>query len=373
MSNYPDPRSAVSDMVPYEPGKPIDEIAREYDLDEQPVKLASNENPYSPPEALRGVYEAEFDRLNRYPDGGAYHLRQALSDRYDWPRSGIVIGAGSDEVTDFLARAFLSPGDEAVLADPSFVRHSMLPRMMGAEPVPVPVDDEYKLDLEAMLEAVGPDTKWVFLPNPNNPTSRYVKESRVRSFLSELPGDLTVILDEAYSEFMTEEDYPDGCELLSDFSGEEDPTLILQRTFSKAYGLAGLRVGYALMPPKIARELHKVRPPFNVTRPAQAVAERALDCGDYIEESREKIRSQRDRLLEGLDARGLGYVPPSANFLLLRVPEGTSAAEFCEAMMSRGVIVRSMAPYDLDRHVRLSVGRPEENDRFLDALDDFLE
>lgn len=373
MSTQPEPRSALSEMVPYEPGKPIDEIAREYDLDEQPVKLASNENPYSPPEVLRDVYEAEFDRLNRYPDGGVHHLREALSERYDWPMDGIVIGAGSDEVTDFLARAYLDPGDETVLADPSFVRHSMLPRMMGANPVEVPVTGDFDFDLDAMLEAVGPDTRWLFLPNPNNPTSRYVPEARLRSFLGNLPGDLTVILDEAYCEFMTEPDYPDGREILDDFSADDDPTMILQRTFSKAYGLAGLRVGYALMPPAVAREIHKVRPPFNVTRPAQAVAVEALECQDFLGESRRKIETERDRLLEALDDRGIGYVEPSANFLLLRVPETTTAEDFCEGMMSRGVIVRSMAPYELDRHVRVSVGRPGENDRFLTALDDILE
>jgi histidinol-phosphate aminotransferase len=372
MTDPVNPRSALSELQPYEPGKPVDEIAREYDLDEDPVKLASNENPYSPPEALRSTYEAEFEDLNRYPDGGAYHLRKALSQKYNWPMEGVVIGAGSDEITDFLARAFLEPGDEVVLSDPSFVRHSMLPRMMGAVPRTIPVTDEYDHDLEGMLDAINERTCWVFVPNPNNPTSRYVSGTRLRSFLNELPDDLVVILDEAYSEFMDQADFPDGRELVDEFDGPDDPTIILQRTFSKAYGLAGLRVGYGLIPPEMARQVHKVRPPFNVTRPAQAVATQALDCTEYIRESRKKIQDERERLLEGLHDLDVGFVPPSANFFLLEVPDRFEGSEFCEELMKRGVIVRSMIPYDLDRHVRVSVGTPRENDRFLGALEDLL-
>lgn len=368
-TNLPVPRAAVRDLHPYEAGKPLDEIAREYDLDERPVKLASNENPYSPPEELKEVYSEEFETLNRYPDGGVYHLRKKLSDRYDWPIEGIVIGAGSDEVTDFLARAYLDPNDEVIVGDPSFVRHSMLPKMMGATPVSVPVTDEFDLDLDAMRDVISDRTKWICLPNPNNPTSRYLGRNSVEAFLGELPSDLTVIYDEAYYEFMNQDDYPDGRKLLDRFNSENDPTIILQRTFSKAYALAGLRVGYALMPPAVAEELHKVRPPFNVTRPAQAVAAASLNCGTFLEDSLRKIEAERDRLTAELESRGFNFVPPSANFLLLELPQAIDSEEFCEALRKEGVIVRSMKPYGLEQHVRVSVGRPDENDRFLSKLD----
>ncbi len=373
MSDDVDPRSALSDLKPYEPGKPMDEIARKYNLERDPVKLASNENPYSPPEALRSVYEDQFNDLNRYPDGGAYHLRDALSEHYNWPMEGIVIGAGSDEITDFLVRAFLEPGDEVVLSDPSFVRHSMLPRMMGAVPRSVPVRDDFEHDLHGLYEAINENTRWVFLPNPNNPTSRYISESDLRSFLKSLPEQLVVILDEAYSEFMNQEDFPNGRELLDDFDGGNSPTILLQRTFSKAYGLAGLRVGYGLIPPSMAREVHKVRPPFNVTRPAQSLATRALHIDGYLEECRKKIIQERERVLEALDNFGISFVPPAANFFLMEVPEFYEGSEFCQELMQRGVIVRSMVPYDLDRYVRVSVGTPSENDRFLKTLEDVLE
>lgn len=367
------PRSALEQLEPYQPGKPRKEIAREYNLSTDPVKLASNENPYPPPESLRSIYEDEFESLNRYPDGGTYYLRETLSEQYDWPMDGIVVGAGSDEITDFLVRAYLEEGDEIVVAQPSFIRQSMLPRIMGATVIPVPVTEDFDFDLERMLEAVTDRTRWICLPNPNNPTSQYVTESRLRSFLKELNGDILVLLDEAYYEFMDQDDYPNGRSLLSDFQGASDPTVVLQRTFSKAYGLAGLRIGYSLMDASIARQIHKVRPPFNVTRPAQAVAEAALSENEYISRTRREIKSERSRICRELQNRGINYVPPEANFMLISVPESYTSEEFFEAFLERGVIIRSMAPYGLDTYVRLSVGKPSENDQFLRALDDILE
>lgn len=366
------PRDEIVDMSPYEPGKPTEEIAREYDLEEPPVKLASNENPYPPPESLRSIYLEEFERLNRYPDGGSFYLREALSEQYDWPRSGIVIGAGSDEVVDFLAKAFLRPEDEVVWAEPSFVRHRMVTRMMGATPVPVPLRDDFTLDLQAMAEAVTPETRFVCLPNPNNPTSRYVSTQEFEEFLESVPPSVTVLLDEAYFEFMDQDDYPDGREYI-DHAPDQGPSIVLLRTFSKAYGLAGLRVGYALMEPERAREIHKVRPPFNVSRPAQAVARAALAEADYVEECRESILASRKELVDGLERRNLEVIPPSANFMLVEVPGSFSAEAFCEALLERGVIIRSMAPYGLEDYVRVSVGRPGENEKFLGALDTILE
>ncbi|MFB6347348.1 MAG: histidinol-phosphate transaminase [bacterium] len=370
MSNL-SPRPEIEGMSPYEPGKPVEEITREYNLEQDPVKLASNENPYSPPDELRAVFQDEYSRLNRYPDGGSYYLRKALAEKYDWPAQGIVIGAGSDEIVDFLAKAFLRPEDEVVVADPSFIRHQMLTVMMGATPVTVPLTDDYRMNLDRMLEVVTDRTRFICIPNPNNPTSRHVGSEALDEFLTSLPETVTVLLDEAYREFMDQPDYPDGRSILSRYDST-GPSVVLLRTFSKAYGFAGLRVGYGLMEPERATELHKVRPPFNVSRPAQAVAVEALQNDKYVKTARRKISESRSHLLQELRDRGLEVVPPSANFMLVGTPEGFDAESFCEALIKRGVIVRSMAPYGLTEHVRISVGKPEENNRLLTALDSTL-
>lgn len=364
-------REELSEMVPYEPGKPASEIAREYGLEELPVKLASNENPFPPPEVLKETYEAAFEQLNRYPDGGCYYLKEALSEEYDWPADGIVVGGGSDEVVDCLAKSTLSPGDEVVTGTPAFVRYPMVAQMMGATPVEVPLTDSLDFDLDRMNDRIGDNTAWVCLPNPNNPTSRYVSERDMRDFLAELPEDVLVILDEAYYELMDANDYPSGLDWLK--GTESTPAnVVVLRTFSKAFGLAGLRVGYGLMDPALAQEIDKIRPPFNVTRPAQDVAIKALDEKEFIEESREVIHRQSDLLVRELTDRGLEVVPPSANFMLVKAPDGR-AAQLTESLMERGVIVRPMEPYGLDDYIRLTVGLPSENDRFLEALDDVLD
>jgi histidinol-phosphate aminotransferase len=360
-------RSELSEMVPYEPGKPSSEIAREYGLEEPPVKLASNENPFPPPDDLLEVYRDTFEHLNRYPDGGCYYLKEALSDHYDWPSDGVMVGAGSDEVVDCLAKATLGSGDEVLTARPAFVRYRMVAEMMGATPVEVPLDDSFDLDLSTMRDRVTEDTAWVCLPNPNNPTSRYVSEEPLREFLESLPEDLIVILDEAYFELMDQDDYPDGFQWLN--GNEETPAhVVVLRTFSKAYGLAGLRVGYGLMSPALVRELDKVRPPFNVTRPAQAVARQALAQRDFLADCRRLIQRQSDVLVRELRDRGLEVVSPSANFMLVKAPGG-EGRKLTEDLMEEGVIIRPMAPYGLGEYVRVTVGLPSENDRFLEALD----
>ncbi len=361
-------RETLASLQAYEPGKPMEEIQAKYDLDELPVKLASNENPYSPPDELKSSYDREFQRLNRYPDGGCFYLREALAEKYDWPAEGIVVGAGSDEILDCLAKATLEPGLEVVCGDPSFVIYQMDALMMGAEPKPVPVDANFNLDLEAMLEQVGPQTRWVCIPNPNNPTSRYLSQADFWEFYERLPAHCLLLIDEAYFELMTQSDYPDGLNFLKQRQDGQAGVVVL-RTFSKAYALPGLRVGYGLMDPELAAELHKVRPPFNVNRPGQALARAALEETEFLATSREKIITERQRLLEEFDRRRINYVPPSANFILVEAPGDFKGDQLFEALLPEGVIVRSMAPYGLDNHFRLTVGRQEENDQFLAALD----
>jgi len=362
-------RGELDQMVPYEAGKPIEEIRREYDLDFQPVKLASNENPFSPPPELREAYLAEFEQLNRYPDGGCYYLQEKLAEKYNWPAEGIILGSGSDEILDCLAKAMLCPGSEVLTADPAFIRYRMGALMMGATPVEVPVDENLDFDLDRMADNITADTRWICFSNPNNPTARYVNRKELTDFISKIPDSCLLILDEAYFEFVDQPDYPDGINFLRESLSGGCPIVVL-RTFSKVFGLAGLRVGYGLMDPRLAAEIHKVRPPFNVTRPSQAVALAALEADGYLEDVRKSIGDERRRLVLELESRGFNVVPPSANFMLVGTDADGGGELIYEELLKRGVIVRSMAPYGLDRYFRLTVGRPRENDQFLAALDE---
>lgn len=365
-------RSELKQINTYQPGKPRGEIQREYNLEQLPVKLASNENPFPPPDSLKKAYREEFEQLNRYPDGGCYYLKQALAEEYDWPQEGIIVGGGSDEVLDCLAKSTLGPGDEVLTADPAFVMYKIDARMMGATPVEIPLDDNFDINLQGMLDNITDSTRWICLPNPNNPTSRYLSRNKLKNFLEEIPAHCLVVIDEAYFELMDQPDYPDSLEFLRN-RDEGDPRIVVLRTFSKAYGLAGLRVGYGLMNPALAKELNKVRPPFNVTRPAQAVARQAFAENDYLREVRQTLSKERNRLVEELNERNYPVVPPAANFMLVRVPGKNRAKIICEKLLEKGVIVRSMAPYGLENHFRLTVGRPEENDLFLNKLDEISE
>ncbi|MGM0380662.1 MAG: histidinol-phosphate transaminase [bacterium] len=365
-------RPELEEINAYQPGKPRREIQREYNLDELPVKLASNENPFSPPDFLKQVYREEFEKLNRYPDGGCYYLKRALAENYDWPAEGIILGAGSDEVLDCLAKSTLRPGDEIITADPAFVMYKIDANMMGATPVEVPLDEKFDIDLEGFLDRITDSTRWICLPNPNNPTSRYLTASQLQNFIAEVPADCLVVMDEAYAELMVQSDYPDGVELLRN-RRDDAPEIVVLRTLSKAYGLAGLRVGYGLMNPRLATQLNKVRPPFNVTRPSQVVARRALEGNDYLEKVRRVLARERKKLVKELEERGYPVVPPAANFMLVRAAKENTAGEICEKLLAEGVIVRSMAPYGLEDYFRLSVGQPEENELFLRKLDKISE
>ncbi len=365
-------RKELSGMQAYEPGKPIPEIQVQYNLAEPPIKLASNENPYSPPEELRSVYEAEFERLNRYPDGGSFYLSRALSEKYDWPAEGIVLGGGSDEVLDCLAKATLGEEHEVLMGDPSFAIYQLDAMMMGATPVTVPLTADFEFNLEEMLAEVTSHTRWVCLPNPNNPTSRYVDRESLNEFYRALPEHCLLLLDEAYFELMDLSDYPSGVELLKNQDTGGAGVVVL-RTFSKAYAIPGLRVGYGLMSPELAEELHKVRPPFNVTRPGQAVAVKALEQEEFLVSSRKKIERERENLLTELEARNVEFVPPVANFFLMKAPGDYTGNQLFKSLLPEGVIVRSMAGYGLEEYVRVTVGKPEENELFLEALDKICE
>ncbi len=354
----------IAGLVPYNPGKPIEEVERELGLAGS-IKLASNENPLGPsPMALAAAREALAD-VHRYPDDGGYYLRQRLARALDAPPEGLVIGAGSSELIALAARAYLGPGDEAVMATPAFVVYKMAVVAAGGRAVEVPCADMAH-DLDAMARAVTPRTRLVFVCNPNNPTGTVVAEPAFGAFVERLPESLLLVIDEAYIEFVDRPEVPDGLAYLRRAGRGRPPVLVL-RTFSKIHGLAGLRVGYGVTTPEVAADLNRVRPPFNVSRPALAAAEAALADRPHLERTREVTREGRAFLTAGLTGLGLTVVPSQANFVLVRVPGRGS--ELYRALLQDGVIVRPVDGYGLPDYLRISIGTRAENERCLAALE----
>jgi histidinol-phosphate aminotransferase len=350
----------VRRIAPYVPGKPIDELAREYGLaGASIVKLASNENPRGPSPRVRDAIAAAAADVTRYPDGNAFALKTALAARYGVSREQIVIGNGSNDVLELAAQAFLRPGDHAVYSEHAFAVYPLATQARGATGIEVPARD-YGHDLDAMLEAITPRTRLVFIANPNNPTGTWLPPAAVKAFLAAVPNEVVVVLDEAYEEYLgTEQRSPSAMWL------GEHANLIVSRTFSKAYGLAGLRIGFGLMDAVVADLLNRVRQPFNVNSVAQAAALAALEDVDYVAESAALNRAGLRELTSALDAMGVGHVPSHGNFLLVHVGD---AAQVYERLLRQGVIVRPVGNYGLPDHLRVTVGLPAENQRFIGAL-----
>ncbi len=349
----------IASLVPYVPGKPVEQLERELGIP-QAVKLASNENPRGPSPKACSVLSREAKTLNRYPDGGAHKLRNALADHWKVSPDQVVPGNGSDEVLGFLARAYLSPGDEAVMADHTFVIYKMDVTAARARSIEVPLKG-WRHDLEAMADAVTPRTRLLFVCNPNNPTGTIVTAGEVEAMMSRLPEDVIVVFDEAYFEYVRSGEFPDSLAYL-----RQGRNVAVLRTFSKIYGLAGLRVGYGLTTPEIAGHLNRVRPPFNVNSLAQEAASAALEDEEHVTRSRVMNETQMARVRGGLVALGLEVLPSDANFLYFDARRD-GAAVF-EALLGQGVIVRHLG----GRMLRVSIGLPEENDRFLQALETVL-
>lgn len=351
----------VAGLSPYRPGKPVGELARELGLTDI-VKLASNENPRGPGEAVRAALTDAAATLSRYPDGSGYALKQALAAHLGVASAQITLGNGSNDVLNLIARMALTPGAAGVIAEHAFVVYPLAITVCGGRLVQVPARD-YGADLDAMLAAVDDDTAVVFLANPNNPTGTWVGKDALTGFLDALPGHVWVVLDEAYFEYVEEDDYPDGIALLDRY-----PNLIVTRTFSKIYGLAGLRAGYAVSSPEGADLLNRVREPFNVNALALAGAEAALADAAYVAESRRLNREGMAEVTTALDALGLEHIPSVGNFVTFRVPGRDDAGDVYQRLLGHGVIVRPVAEYGLPRHLRVTVGLPRENARFLEAL-----
>jgi histidinol-phosphate aminotransferase len=354
-------RPAVNDLVPYEPGKPVEEVQRELGLD-RVVKLASNEGPYGPfPEAREAIERATAE-LNRYPDGGAYRLRAALAGRFDLRFEEVAVGAGSDGLVDCLTQASLEPGDEIVCGWPSFPSYVIDARKVGAVPRTVPLRDG-RYDLEAMLEAIGPRTKIAYVCLPNNPTGTTNTRAELDAWFERVPEHVVTVLDQAYAEYIADPDYPDGVEAYL----KQGRRVVVLRTFSKIYGLAGLRVGYGLAPAEIVTGIAKVRRAFDITTPAQEAALASLDSPAELERRRRENAEGRVELERILREHGFDLVGPAvANFVFAEV--GEDSRPFFEQLLREGVIVRPTHGFGSPGGVRVTVGTSEEQMLLSEAL-----
>jgi len=357
--------SYVRAISPYQPGKPITELAREFGLDEKSiVKLASNENPMGPSPRARAAIEVALPELARYPD--QFELIRALAAKLGVAPDGIVLGNGSNDVLEMVAAAFLAPGRSSVFSEHAFAVYALATQARGAAGLVVPARD-YGHDLEAMLAAIRADTAVVFAANPNNPTGTLLPAGALARFLEAVPKSVLVVLDEAYNEYLSREVKPATVAWLA-----LHPNLVITRTFSKAYGLAGLRVGYALCHPAVAALLNRVRQPFNVNNLALVAAIAALDDEAFVAKSHDLNRRGMKQLCDAFARLGLTWIPSYGNFVAVQIPRkggDLQAAVVYQALLRQGVIVRPIAGYNMPDHLRVTVGLPEENARLVAALE----
>jgi histidinol-phosphate aminotransferase len=351
-------------IAPYQPGKPISELARELGLEEGGiVKLASNENPIGvSPKALAAI-RAVLEDLSRYPDGNGFELKAAIARKFGVAQTNIVLGNGSNDVLELSARAFLAPGTSGVYSQHAFAVYPLAVQATGARCVEVPAR-AFGHDLEAMRAAIAGDTRLVFVANPNNPTGTMIETAQLRRFLESVPRNVLVVLDEAYNEYLAPELRAPSAQWIAEF-----PNLVVTRTFSKAYGLAGLRVGYALASPGVADLMNRVRQPFNVNSLSLAAATAALDDTAFVDESYALNARGMRQILDGLRRLKLEWIPSFGNFVSFRVGDG---AGVFGALLKRGVIVRPIASYGMPEWLRVSIGLESENARFLAALGEVL-
>lgn len=350
-------------LEPYIPGKPIEELEREYGIADA-VKLASNENPLGPsPKAVKAIQQA-LEKLHRYPNGGGYDLIERISEKLNVPGECIVLGNGSDDIISMLSQVLLQPGDEAVLPQPSFLMYELTVSSSGATPIGIALKAN-TIDLDRMLESITSKTRLVFLNNPHNPTGTLISKNSIEAFIAALSPDVVLVIDEAYIEFVRERQCPNSIDYLN-----SDKVIVGLRTFSKAYGLAGLRIGYGVMPTPLADLLNRVRQPFNVNSLAQAAAVAAIEDDEFLKRTVRLVHDELDFLYAALDDLEIDYNKTQANFFLINVRR--SANQVFEDLLKQGVIVRSMTAYGYPDCIRVNVGRHDENVRFLKALETVL-
>jgi histidinol-phosphate aminotransferase len=352
--------TALKTLPTYQPGRPIEEVARELNLPPaEIIKLASNENPLGPSPAALAAMQKVLANLNLYPDGNAFYLKQKLAEKLGISTSNLVLGNGSNEIIEFIGHAYFAPGMDVVVSQFCFAIYPLVAKMFGANVVTVPAKD-HGHDLPAMLKAITPQTRVVFVANPNNPTGTLAPREEVIQFVNEVPDDVLLVMDEAYIEFLD-----DAVDLVPLIRLGVRKNLILMRTFSKIYGLAGLRIGYGIGNPEFISALEKTRQPFNINSLAQAAALAALDDDEHVRKTRANNFGGLEFFRRAFRDLKLEFVPSFANFILVRVGEGQKVFD---AMQKQGVIVRPMGGYQLPEWIRISVGTPQENERCLGAL-----
>ncbi|WP_317201018.1 histidinol-phosphate transaminase [Janthinobacterium sp.] len=354
----------VRAIAPYQSGKPIAEVAREFGLDEASiVKLASNENPFGVPESAKQAMLRAVADLGRYPDANGFDLKAALAARYDVPADWITLGNGSNDILEIAAHAFVQPGQAIVYAQYSFAVYALATQGLGARAIVVPAR-EYGHDLAAMAAAIDAETRLVFIANPNNPTGTFLPAAEIEAFLKLVPAHVVVVLDEAYNEFLTPEQQYESAAWVKQY-----PNLLVSRTFSKAYGLAGLRVGFGIAQPALTDLMNRIRQPFNVNSMAQAAAIAALNDTEFLAKGARNNAAGYVQFTEAFDELGLQYVPSFGNFVLVKVGDDDGAgARVNLALLKQGVIVRPVGSYGLPQWLRISIGLPQENALLIAAL-----
>ena len=351
----------LSAIKPYVPGKPIEEVQREYGIDHS-IKLASNENPLGPsPMAVAAIHQV-LGKMHRYPDAGGYVLTHSIAEKYNIDPGHIVLGNGSDDIISLLAAVLLNPGDEVILPQPSFLFYEISILGAGARPIWVPLKS-FKTDLTGMIRSISPKTRMIFLNVPHNPTGTIISKPAFEDFIAEIPPQIVIVLDEAYIEFITDSNCANSLDYL-----KTDNALVGMRTFSKAFGLAGLRVGYGVMPLVLAELLHRVRQPFNVNTLAQVAAAAALNDAEFLKKTLDLVHEELQFIYAALDQLEMPYIRSQANFLMIEIGDGQTAEEIAEKLLMQGVIVRAMTAYGYPQHIRVTIGQRAENIRFLEAI-----
>jgi histidinol-phosphate aminotransferase len=351
---------ALKDLPTYQPGRPIEEVARELGMPAaQIIKLASNENPLGPSPAALTAMQHVLSNINLYPDGNAFYLKHKLADKLNVQPANLILGNGSNEIIEFIGHALMKPGVNVVVSEYCFAVYPLVTKLFGANLITVPARN-YSHDLSAMLAAITPQTRVVFVANPNNPTGTVVPKKELSDFASQIPPNVLLALDEAYIEFLD-----DPADFISEIRRGQKPNLLLMRTFSKIFGLAGLRLGYGIASPELIAGLEKVRQPFNINSIAQAGALAALDDAEHMRRTRDNNTHGLKFYAEAFEELGLEFIPSSGNFILVRVGDGQRVFE---AMQKLGVIVRPMGGYQLPDWIRISIGTPAENERCVVSL-----
>jgi len=356
----PQPRENIGSISPYIPGKPIEEVRRELGLKGKIIKLASNENPLGPSKLAVKAIRKALKEINLYPDDGCYALGKRLADHLGISENQLIFGNGSVDIIEFITKTFVAPGDQVVLADQAFIMYKIAAKMADAKPVIVPLKN-YTHDLEAMAQAVTPQTKIVYIANPNNPTGTMVNHDQLKAFAKAVPESCVIVLDEAYSEYIIRSDFPRSLDLLKEHSN-----IIILHTFSKIYGLAGLRLGYGIGHPELIASVRKVRLPFNIGLLSQAACLAALDDVKHLERSRQVNDAGKEFLYRQFEKMKLFYIPSEGNFVL--IDPKLDSMEVFTRLQKRGVIIRPVKNYGLPTAVRVTIGTEKQNKKLVSSL-----